>query len=155
MPKDRWSTYIKTFIPRIQNMASKHHSFRIMKKNGYKAVGLITCEISHRYETFASTFLFNFERVSRNLWKGVQPLESSWNPHTGEPLVWSFSVTLYQLITVCVDVEHKTVVNQELSMSASICPLGNPSSWRTLLHAPRQGELLCWAVQTPTCGPGH
>lgn len=113
-------------------MASKHHSFRIMIKNGYKAVGLITCEISHRYEAFASTFLFNFERVSRNLRKGVQPLESSLKPHTGEPLVWSFSVTLYQLVTVSVDVGHKTVVNQELSVSASTHPLGNPSSWRTL-----------------------
>lgn len=114
MPEDRWSTYIKTFIPRIQYIASKHHSLRIMIKNDYKTVGLITCEISPRYEAFASIFLFNFERVLRNIWKGIQSLESSFDSHTGDSLVWSFSVTLYQLITICADVGHKIVVNQEL-----------------------------------------
>lgn len=135
MPKDRWSTHIKTFIPRIQYIASKHHSLRIMIKNGHKTFGLITCEISPRYEAFASTFLFSFERVLRNIWKGIQSLESSFDSHTGDSLVWSFSVTLYQVITICVDVGHKIVVNQEL------CPLEKPSSWRTFLHEPRQGVI--------------
>ena len=79
-----------------------------------KQLTYLLVKISPRYEAFANTFLFNFERVLRNIQKGIQSLESSFDSHTGDSLVWSFSVTLYQLITICVDVGHKIVANQEL-----------------------------------------